>query len=92
MKVQYETKWVCIKLYNEKFPLVYESDNIGNSLYEKYGATLKHKCGISMPLLSFSLIIFSFFSVIFFPHCLESHPDLWGNHSLHHHFLVGAML
>ena len=33
------------KFYNEKFPLVYESDNIGHSLYEKHGATLKHKCG-----------------------------------------------
>ena len=31
------------KFYNEKIPLVYESDNIGDSLYEKYGATLKHK-------------------------------------------------
>ena len=30
---------------NEKFPLVYESDNIGDSLYEEHGATLKHKCG-----------------------------------------------
>ena len=29
----------------KKFPLVYESDNIWNSLYEKHGATLKHKCG-----------------------------------------------
>ena len=29
--------------YNEKFPLVYESDNIWDSLYEKHGATLKHK-------------------------------------------------
>ena len=34
------------KFDNEKFPLVYESDNIGDSLYEKHGATLKHKCGI----------------------------------------------
>ena len=33
------------KFYNEKIPLVYESDNIGDSLYEKHGATLKHKCG-----------------------------------------------
>ena len=33
------------KFYNEKFPLVYESDYIGDSLYEKHGATLKHKCG-----------------------------------------------
>ena len=33
------------KFYNTKFPLVYESDNIGDSLYEEHGATLKHKCG-----------------------------------------------
>ena len=33
------------KFYNERFPLVYESDNIGDSLYEEHGATLKHKCG-----------------------------------------------
>ena len=31
--------------YNEKFPLVYESDNSRDSLYEEHGATLKHKCG-----------------------------------------------
>ena len=31
--------------YNEKFPLVYESDNIEDFLYEEHGATLKHKCG-----------------------------------------------
>ena len=33
------------KFYNENFPLVYESDNIGDNLYEEHGATLKHKCG-----------------------------------------------
>ena len=33
------------KFYNEKFPLVYESDNIRDSLYEEHGATLKLKCG-----------------------------------------------
>ena len=33
------------KLYNKKFPLVYESDNIKDFLYEEHGATLKHKCG-----------------------------------------------
>ena len=33
------------KFYNEKFPLVYESDNICDSLYEEHGATLKHECG-----------------------------------------------
>ena len=30
------------KIYNEKFPIVYESDNIWDSLYEEHGATLKH--------------------------------------------------
>ena len=30
------------KFYNEKFPLVYESDNAWDSLHEKHGATLKH--------------------------------------------------
>ena len=55
------------KFYNEKFPLVYESDNIRVSLYEEHGATLKHKCGkriVTLSLLSFSLIflggLFSF--------------------------------
>ena len=33
------------KFYNEKFPLVYESDNSRDSLYEEHGATLKDKCG-----------------------------------------------
>ena len=62
--------------------------------HEDHGATLKHKCGIrivALPLLSFSLIFwaFSFFCLFFRP---ESHPDLWGNHSLHHPFLIGKML
>ena len=35
------------------------------------------------PFLSF----FPFF-LLFFSHCSESHPDLWGNHSLHHSFLT----
>ena len=30
------------KFYNIKFPLVYESVNIWDSLYEEHGATLKH--------------------------------------------------
>ena len=49
------------KFYNERFPLVYESDNIGDSLYEEHGATLKHKCGkriVALSLLSFSLIFY----------------------------------
>ena len=51
------------KFYNERFPLVYESDNSRDYLYEEHGATLKHKCGkriVTLPLLSFSLIFFSF--------------------------------
>ena len=54
-------KNIHAKFYNEKFPLVYESEYIGDSLYEKHGATLKHKCGkriVALPLLSFSLIFF----------------------------------
>ena len=69
--------------------------------HEDYGATLKHKCGkriVALSLLYFSLIyIFfiwafslSFFGLLFLR--LESHPDLWGNHSLHHPFLTGTML
>ena len=84
------------KFYNEKkFPLVYESDIIGDSLYEEHGATLKHKCGkriVTLSLLSFSLIYLSllllgllFLASFFRP---ESHPDFWGNHSLHHPFLT----
>ena len=70
------------------------------TLYHKdHGATLKHKCGkriVTLSLLSFSLIFF-FFSLFFVGPSLflwhlffspESHPDLWGNHSLHHPFLT----
>ena len=52
-----------------KFPLVYESDNSRDFLYEEHGATLKHKCGkriVTLPLLSFSLIfLFSLFYYFF---------------------------
>ena len=68
--------------------------------HEDHGATLKHKCGkriVALSLLSFSLIFYNFiwaffmafFNFLFPP---ESHPDLWGNHSLHHPFLAGTML
>ena len=65
--------------------------------YEDHGATLKHKCGkriVPLSLLYFSLIflfgpflfyLWPLFLYIFRP---ESHPDLWGNHSLHHPFLT----
>ena len=32
-----------------------------------------------------AFLFFSFFGLFFRP---ESHPDLWGNHSLHHPFLT----
>ena len=59
------------KFYNEKFPLVHESDIIGDSLYEEHGATLKHKCGkriVTLSLLSFSLFFFIWaFSLFLWP-------------------------
>ena len=69
--------------------------------HEDYGATLKDKCGkriVALPLLSFSLIfLFGPFLPFLWPlfflfFRLESHPNLWGNHSLHHPFLTGTML
>ena len=59
--------------------------------HEDHGATLKHKCGkriVALSLLSLSLIFFiwAFFWPLFFRP--ESHPDLRGNHSLHHPFLT----
>ena len=58
------------KFYNEKFPVVYEIDIIGDSLYHvDHGATLKHKCGkeiVALSLLSFSLIFFLSFFFSFF--------------------------
>ena len=64
--------------------------------HEDHGATLKHKCGkriVTLSLLSFSLIFlfgpFLFFMASFlYLFSPESHPDLWGNHSLHHPFLT----
>ena len=52
------------KFYNVKFPLVYESDNIGDSLHEEQGATLKHKCGKRDS--SIALFIFFFYGLFFF--------------------------
>ena len=55
------------KFYNEKFPLVYESDNIKDFLYEEHGATLKHKCGkeiVTLPL--FIIFIFFLWAIPFF--------------------------
>ena len=44
--------------------------------------------GLLWPLFLFGLL-WPLFIIIFRP---ESHPDLWGNHSLHHPFLTGTML
>ena len=59
--------------------------------------TFKHKCGKRIVTLSFlSFFLFGLlwplffylgiFGLLFFRP--ESHPDLWGNHSLHHPFLT----
>ena len=61
--------------------------------HEDHGATLKHKCGkriVALSLLSFSLIfcVWAVFLCPLFLFSPESHPDLWGNHSLHHPFLT----
>ena len=42
-------------------------------------------------LFSFSFLFGLLWPLLFIFH-LESHPDLWGNHSLHHYFLTGTML
>ena len=55
--------------YNEKFPLVYESDIKETLYHEDHGATLKHKCGksiVTLPLLSFSVWAFPFLFDLFF--------------------------
>ena len=82
------------KFYNEKFPLViYGSDKIGDSLSWRtwcYFEAQVWKRIVTLPLLLFSLNFISF-SFLFFFHP-ESHPDLWGNHSLHQPFLTGTML
>ena len=79
----------------------YMKVTIQETLYhEDHGATLKHKCGkriVALSLLSFSLIflfgpflpfLWTLFFLPFFIFRPESHPDLLGNHSLHHPFLT----
>ena len=85
------------KFYNEKFPLVYESDNIGDSLSWRswcyFEAQVWKKDSNIVPSLFFShfficlglFFLFFLWPLFFHP---ESHPDLWGNHSLHHPFLT----
>ena len=55
------------KFYNERFPQVYESDNIGDSLYEEHGATLKHKCGKRTVALSLFYLAFLFLAFFIWP-------------------------
>ena len=61
--------------------------------HEDHGAILKHKCGKGDSSIVPSLFFSHFFLFGPFPSFLwplffrpESHPDLWGNHSLHHPF------
>ena len=94
------------KFYNEKFPLVYESDKIRDSLSRRsccyFEAQVWKKDSNIVPSLFFShffsfFIFFIwaffffwplFFLSLFFSFRPESHPDLWGNHNLHHPFLT----
>ena len=65
--------------------------------HEDHGAILKHKCGKRdssiVPSLffshfsTFSLFLWPLFFIFFYFRPV-SHPDLWGNHSLHHPFLT----
>ena len=84
------------KFYNEKFPLVYESDNIRDSLSWRswcyFEAQVWQKDSSIVPSLFFSHFFVWAFSLFLWPlflvRTLKSHPDLWGNHSLHHPFLT----
>ena len=83
------------KFYNENSHQYIKVTKQETLYHEDYGATLKHKCGkriVALSLFSFSLIFlfgpFLFFMASFFLFSPESHPDLWGNHSLHHPFLT----
>ena len=67
------------KFYNEKFPLVYESDNSRDSLYEEHGATLKHKCGKKDSSIA-PFYLFSLFWAFFF-----LWPFFWYNALLNHY-------
>ena len=86
------------KFYNEKFPLVYESDKYETLYHEDHGATLKHKCGKGDSNIALFIYFLFFWAFLFFLFGLslflspKSHTDLWGNHSLHHPFLTGTML
>ena len=58
---------------------------------EKEIATLPFLLFYFFIFIFFFLGLFSFFMAsfsLFFSFCPDSHPDLWGNHSLHHPFLT----
>ena len=58
-------RWnIQAKFYNEKFPLVYESDKIRALYHKDHGATLKHKCG--KRIVALSLFISSFLGPFLF--------------------------
>ena len=96
------------KFYNEKFPLVYESDKIRDSLswrswcyFEaqvwKKDSNIVASLFFSHLFIMFSFFIWAFFIFFFWAFSFfwplpffhpESHPNLWGNHCLHHPFLT----
>ena len=89
-------RWnIQAKFYNENSHQYMKVTTQETLYHEDHGATLKHKCGkriVALSLLSFSLIFlfgpFLWPLFLFFSFRPESHPDLWGNHSLHHPFLT----
>ena len=83
------------KFYNVKFPLVYEGDITRDSLSWRswcyFEAQVWKKDSSIVPSLFFSHFFIWAFSLLFLWPLFfrpESHPDLWGNHSLHHPFLT----
>ena len=81
------------KFYNENSHQYMKVTSQETLYHEDHGATLKHKCGKRIVTLPFSLFLSFFYlglfyGLFFFIFRPESHPNLWGNHSLHHSFLT----
>ena len=68
------------KFYNVKFPLVYESDNSRDSLYEEHGATLKHKCGKGNSSIAPFFLDLLFFSLAFLFFWGQCSIEWWSSH------------
>ena len=67
------------KFYNERIPLVNESDNSRDSLYEEHGAAFKHKCGKRNSSIApfFGAFFFSLAFLLFLGQCSI---EWWSSH------------